>query len=354
MIPNPIDLAPPAQASERTHGGPDGQGVPRHDFSTNSNACGPCPSALAAVAQADASTYPDASYTRLRQQLADFHAVAVQRVVLAASASEFIFRITAMAAQRGVQSVWLPPYSYGDYAQAAHAHHLPHLPRLPHLPDLAGSAPAGLHWSCEPSSPLGGPHAGLSALVDNLDRGSASSLLVLDRAYEPLRLSGALALNAAQLQTVWQLWTPNKALGLTGIRAAYAIAPQGADADIEAMDTLCPSWPIGAHGMALLQAWTQPVAQDWLAGSLDTLRRWKARQLDVCNALGWTCEVSSANFFCAKPALASCLDLQQVLAGLRLRGIKLRDTTSFGLPGQARLAVLGPQSQDALADALKR
>ena len=31
------------------HGGPDAQGAAPHDFSTNSNACGPCPLALTAV-----------------------------------------------------------------------------------------------------------------------------------------------------------------------------------------------------------------------------------------------------------------------------------------------------------------
>ena len=78
----------------RVHGGPDQYGVPLFDFSTNSNACGPCPTALAAVMQADATQYPDASYTALRRQLAVFHGIDAQRVVLAASASEFIFPIT--------------------------------------------------------------------------------------------------------------------------------------------------------------------------------------------------------------------------------------------------------------------
>ena len=83
----------------RQHGGPDALGVPRFDFSTNSNACGPCPQALAAVQNADATRYPDATYTTLKQQLADFHGVDVARVVLAGSASEFIFRITAWIAR---------------------------------------------------------------------------------------------------------------------------------------------------------------------------------------------------------------------------------------------------------------
>ena len=82
------------------HGGPDALGVPLHDFSTNSNACGPCPLALAAVQAADASRYPDASYTALRAALADWHGVAPGRLLPAGSASEFIFRISAWVGRR--------------------------------------------------------------------------------------------------------------------------------------------------------------------------------------------------------------------------------------------------------------
>ena len=57
----------------RIHGGTDALGLPAFDFSTNSNACGPCPIARLAVTDADASHYPDASYTALRDKLAAFH-----------------------------------------------------------------------------------------------------------------------------------------------------------------------------------------------------------------------------------------------------------------------------------------
>ena len=323
----------PPSTPQRTHGGADSLGVARYDFSTNSNACGPSPSALLAVAQADASAYPDASYTQLRQQLADFHAVAVQRVVLAASASEFIFRITALAAQRGVQAVSLPLHSYGDYAQAAHAHR---------LAVVADARDAQLCWACEPSSPLGTAHDGLEKLI------KTSATVVLDLAYEPLRLNGALTLNATQLQKVWQLWTPNKALGLTGVRAAFAIAPEGADVEIEAMNQLCPSWPIGAHGVAMLQAWTRADTQAWLAASLTNLRDWRARQAALCESFGWTVLPSHANFFVCKWARGA-----QALTGLRIHGIKLRDCASFGLPGHVRLSVQSPAAQDALQAALQ-
>ncbi len=61
-------------------------------------------------------------------------------------------------------------------------------------------------------------------------RGNCKARSLLDRAYEPLRLEGALPIDQAALDRVWQLWTPNKVLGLPGIRAAYAIAPVGAQA----------------------------------------------------------------------------------------------------------------------------
>lgn len=326
-----------SRAPVRIHGGPDQQGVPLYDFSTNSNACGPCPLAQTAVSQADASQYPDASYTALRQQLAAFHGVDVRRVLLAVSASEFIFRITALVAQQGGHSIGLPPHSYGDYAQAAHAHRLA-------VTDLASKAQ--LRWACEPSSPQGAAQAGLEGLMDE-----TCAIHVLDRAYEPLRLEGALTLSEAQLQGFWQLWTPNKALGLTGVRAAYAIAPVNAGEVALALEQLCPSWPIGAHGVAMLQAWVSPEVQAWLAESLCTLREWKARQIALCESLGWRCLPSHANFFCARPALPEAVTLPQALAQLRAQGIKLRDTTSFGLPGHVRISVQSPLSQDALAAA---
>lgn len=315
----------------RFHGGPDALGVPQFDFSTNSNACGPCPEALAAVRQAQAHHYPDASYSALRQQLAAFHGVEPQRVLLAGSASEFIFRITACVAQQGAHQVCLPPHAYGDYAQAARAWGLS-AQATPHTAQLV--------WACEPSSPLGGPHQAWPAWPPRAP-------LVLDRAYEPLRLRGAAALTAGQLEQVWQLWTPNKALGLTGVRAAYVIAPQGAPAMVAALERLCPSWPVGAHGVAMLQAWVQPTAQAWLTESLYTLREWKARQMALLQELGWDCLPSDTSFFCARPA-ANC-----DLARLRAAGIKLRDATSFGLPGHVRVSVQPPASQDALKAALR-
>jgi histidinol-phosphate aminotransferase len=343
----------------RIHGGPDAAGPAAHDFSTNANACGPCPPALAAVHRADPSRYPDPAYTALRERLAAWHGVALARIVLAASASECIMRITAACATPGA-AVQVPAHAYGDYAWAARAHG---------LAVHAEPAPvnAALVWACEPSSPLGQAHAGLAAQVDALRPGQ---VMVLDCAYAPLRLQGQPTLDPARCARVWQLWSPNKVLGLTGVRAAYAIAPLDAHAPradtptwadaradaepprqplLERLAQRAPSWPLGAHGVALLQAWTDADTQAWLAGSLPRLREWKARQQALCESLGWLVLPSETNFFCAQVADAAALPGH--LQRLRARGVQLRDCASFGLPGHVRLAVLAPAAQDALARA---
>ena len=339
-------------------------GAARFDFSTNSNVCGPCPVALAAVQQADPSAYPDPSYTLLRTQLGAHHGVDPGRVVVAGSASEFIFRITGWVAQQywldderqGQGLVSVPRNAYGDYAAAARAWG---------LQPVAPQIDARLVWCCEPSSPLGGAqHEWPSWIIepphfveppDSMEPVEVTIIksipVVLDCAYAPLRLHGAPALDAQQRARVWQLWSPNKALGLTGVRAAYAIAPMGMQGAVAELERMAPSWPVGAHGVAMLLAWVRADVQAWLLEAIPTLRVWKARQIDLLQALGWTCLPSEANFFCASPP--EQLDLAALLKNLRTQGIKLRDATSFGLPGYVRLGVLDPAAQDALGVALQ-
>lgn len=340
-----IDSIDVAMTGQRIHGGPDEHGAPLHDFSTNSNACGPCPAALAAITSANLTTYPDPSYAVLRTQLSNLHGVDEGRVVFAASASEFIFRITSMVALHQPITghvkarVQVPLHAYGDYASAARACGLP-VDRYD--PELE----CALRWHCSPSSPMG-QDVGVP-----FDAQEARSIKVLDCAYQPLRLhSGPDAISPQQREYLWQLFTPNKALGLTGVRAAYAIAPVQAGDVIQQLNDLCPSWPIGAHGVVMLQAWTNPSVQVWLGSCLITLREWKARQLALCESMGWTTLPSDANFFCATPALPPGLSLPEALARLRTQGIKLRNAISFGLPGQVRLGVLAPVAQDALHNA---
>jgi histidinol-phosphate aminotransferase len=340
MKPKTMDITIQTTPS-RIHGGTDALGLPMFDFSTNSNACGPCPAVQEALALADASHYPDASYTALRSKLAAFHGCGSCRIVIAGSASEFIFRITALAKLQGISAVFVPSHSFGDYAHAAQAWGLPLAMNIHN---------AGLVWHCQPSSPLG------QVDTDTFEV-SSKAIHVLDLAYEPLQLGGCATIdsrlsgNDGLYDTVWQLYSPNKALGLTGVRAAYAIAPLGSEELVHRLSSLSASWPLGAHGVALLDSWVSADVQSWLSDSLPTLQVWKTRQIALLESLGWTCQPSVTNFFCASPKLADGLTLELALAALRSHGIKLRDASSFGLPGQLRLSVQPPAAQVALQNA---
>jgi histidinol-phosphate aminotransferase len=321
-------------AAERVHGGPDSQGPVRWDFSTNVNAAGPCPQALQALARADATRYPDPTYRALRERLAAFHDVTPERIVLAASASEFIQRITAVGARLAPGPVVVPALAYGDYAVAARACARP----------LAGadSASATLRWCAEPSSPLGQdaqpPHE------------PADCPTVLDAAYEPLRLSGQTNWPTEARDAVFQLFSPNKALGLPGVRGGYAIAPIHADWPVQAwLDALAaaqPSWPLGAHAVALLESWADAETQRWLADSLVTLREWTAALRAGLDALGLEPMSSVTPFLCAKRPERVGPSM------LRAQDLAVRDTASFGLAGWMRVSAQPPQAVDALLAAL--
>ncbi|MBB5204842.1 histidinol-phosphate aminotransferase [Inhella inkyongensis] len=317
----------------RIHGGPDAQGVARWDFSTCSHPLGPHPLALLALAQADPRHYPDPSYAALRQQLADFHGVAPARLLLAASASEFIQRVTAVGQRLAPGAVAIPQPAYGDYAAAAQTWG---------RGVVAEDAPATLRWAAELRSPDG---LAIGAPTD-----CHTTPTVLDRAYGPLRLSARQAWGDAALRTVFQLFTPNKALGLCGVRAAYAIAPDAVDWDVEAwcaaLRAAEPSWVLGAHGVSLLQAWCQPRVQQSLLDSLPLLSAQRAALVQALAVRGFGARPGDAPF--------GCLRVPVGLSAVRLRehGVAVRDCSSFGLPGHWRLNALGAEALDALLQAL--
>lgn len=322
------------------HGGTDALGAAAHDFSTNRNACGPCPMAVKALQAAHVAQYPDPHYTQLQAQLAAFHGVAVERIVMGGSSSELIHRITLHAVRSGAKNVFFPQHHYGDYLQAARVWRLALCRRADASPLPAVS------WACEPSSPLGVVEDIWPAWKNaSTPTEGHKEWRVLDCAYRPLWLEGDAP--ERPLDTVWQLWTPNKALGMTGVRAAYAIAPvHVAATELQALRDLAASWVVGSHGVAMLQAWVSDEVQQWLAQSLMTLRRWKAQQLALCAKLGWqVLPGHQANYFVAQLPIQ---EIAQPLAAMRAQGVKLRDCASFGLPGHVRLGVLPPVSQAAL------
>ena len=134
--------------------------------------------------------------------------------------------------------------------------------------------------------------------TENASALTPKDVVVLDMAYAPLRLDGdtrsgapdgADALPEVLAARACRLFSPNKALGLTGVRGAYLVLPDGpALADLPArLARLAPSWPLGTHGQAMLEAWMEPGVQQWLAESRKTLQGWKATLEAGLRQRGW-------------------------------------------------------------------
>lgn len=319
------------------HGGPDSGPWVEHDFSTNANPLGPPPALWQAVQQADRQRYPDPHYLALRQRLAAAHAVPPEQILPAAGGAEAIRRLTLAALLQGLREVWVPQPGFGDYAAAAEALGLS-VHRYTDWHELLHGRPA-LIWLCQPCNPTGTRMDGV-ALARIAAAAPSPSLVVIDLAYEPLRLDGAAV---PPPPGCWQLHCPNKALGLTGVRAAYLVAP-AQDAIWARLLTLAASWVLSAEGQAMLMHWHDVQTLDWLTESRAQLRIWSASQRALLAGLGWQQRGSCTPFWLAQP--------KQAVEGLREQGIKLRDAESFGLPGWVRIATLTPPAQQALLKAL--
>lgn len=314
------------------HGGPDGGPPVAHDFSTNASPLGPPPALMSAVQAADRQRYPDPQYGALRRRLGEAHGADHGLVLPTAGGAEGIRRLTLAAWLDGRREAWVPQPGFGDYAIAAQALGLTVKPYADPA-DIRPAAPA-LVWLCDPCNPTG---ASVAAWPD-----LAGHLVVVDRACEPLRLVG----EAPPLPPgAWQLVCPNKALGLTGVRAGYLIAP-AADAVWTHAQSLAPSWVLSAEGVAMLSHWPDDATAAWLADARDQLREWTAAQRAMLADLDWLQRPSCTHFWLAHPPRP---DIATRLHGW---GVRVRDAASFGLPGWVRVSAQPPAARLALQQAL--
>jgi histidinol-phosphate aminotransferase len=336
------------------HGGPDSGPAIAHDFSSNANPLGAPAHVVQAIQSADRQRYPDPHYLAMRESLGQILGLQMERIWPTAGSSEAIRRLTLAAHLHGVRQVWVPQPGYGDYRAAAQALGL-HVQGYASGEDLlwhlAGSDEPALVWLCEPCNPTGQSlPASFWTTLDALALHRRNVTLVLDRAYEPLRLIGRDPVPPGLTDRCWQLCSPNKALGLTGVRAGHAVAPlDDATGQALAFSALAPSWVLSAEGVAMLLAWHHTDTQAWLARSRQTLALWIDAQRSALTRLGWRCLPSVVPFMLARPGPSTDGDW---LDKLRAQGIKLRDAESFGLPGWVRLSAQAPLSQQALLTAL--
>jgi histidinol-phosphate aminotransferase len=323
------------------HGGPDAGPAIRIDFSTNAHPFGANPFVREAVERADRSRYPDPHYTSLRAELAAGHGVATERIVVGASASELIWRLTRCWSASGSTAVLTDERTFGEYLRAARVLGVP-------IAAARSAWPATnpvLHWYCNPDNPSGA-HRDDQVEAALQIRGDC---VVADLAYWPFRVllsdvtQPATLLTAAWADRVTQLWSPNKLYGMTGVRGAYLVLPTSADPRVNAdvLTDSAPSWVLGVDGVALLQAHLTSQAAQFLRDTAPVLRNWKADQDRRLQDGGWRPEASPLHYGLWRPPVRPS-EMPGWHARLREAGIKVRDARSFGRPNWIRLVSRAP------------
>lgn len=323
-----IDLAP-------LHGGTDSLPEPRYDFSSNANSLGPCPPVLAAVRAANVSRYPDPLYVRLRERLAAWHGTSADRIVVGAGASELILRLIRHFDRTVLQ---LAP-TFSEYARGAGIARKRLISASSAETFLrAQTRQRCLGFLCCPNNPTG--EVWSPSLIATAAR---QGPLVIDLAYASLCGSTQAAEIEGAAADAWRLYSPNKALGLTGIRGAYLIAPRA----VRRLAEEAPSWVIGRDAVAMLESSLEPPAREWLADSIPRLWRWRTQLAEGLRRLRLQVRESPATFL-----LVDVGEAGRISKRLREGGIRARDATSFGLGRWLRLSAQPPPARKALLAAL--
>ncbi|HYU19701.1 MAG TPA: histidinol-phosphate transaminase [Chloroflexota bacterium] len=326
------------------HGGPDyaelaGLGLQAEsliDFSVNCNPLGASPRAMRALSSVDPSRYPDRQALRLRAGLAAAHDVSPDDVLAGNGSTELIWLLASVYLDPGDVAVVVGP-TFGEYEAAIRRRRAEPVivrasaadgfrPRLEELVGVIQETRPRLVFVCNPNNPTGQALTSdeLAVLLAACDE----TLLIVDEAYRDFADGLASALELRSDPRVVVLRSLTKSFGLGGLRLGYTIAQPSV---IEAVQRAQPPWSVNAAAQTAGLAALGDTAH--VAAGRQLARRAKAYLVDGLGRLGLRCLPSCTSFW-----LVEVGDAAELRRQLLVRGILVRDCSSFGLPKHIRLA----------------
>ncbi|VAW02657.1 L-threonine 3-O-phosphate decarboxylase, partial [hydrothermal vent metagenome] len=234
--------------------------------------------------------------------------------------------------------VIVPPHTFGEYAAAASRAHRRTVETSWdswNQPLVPGS----VEFLCIPNNPTGYELSSEEVRRRVDARSIAGSQVVLDLAYAPFLDHKVLVPEEAIV-----LYSPNKVHGMTGIRAAFLVAPLAA---AQRLAHAAPSWVTGAHGVAMLAAIYHNEAQAWVESTTAKLRQERLLLTQSLIRAGFEVKESGANFLMIRVG-----DAALVRSTLLSQGIHVRDCSSFGLPEWIRVSAGKSERNTALVAAM--
>jgi histidinol-phosphate aminotransferase len=205
------------------------------DLSSNENPYGPAPAAIQAmtVAQSVASRYPDAAEDRMREAVAQHHAVDPGQIVLGCGSSEVLRLCDAAFLGPGRTVVAAEPTFEAvlHYAKVTRAESVTVPLDAGFRHDLRAMARAcdertGLVYVCNPNNPTG-TIVGIDALTAFLEQVPKTAVVVVDEAYHHFvedKSYGSVSDLVGRFPNMVVTRTFSKIYGMAGMRLGYAVA----------------------------------------------------------------------------------------------------------------------------------
>ena len=320
----------------------------------NENIFGPSPKAIAAM-QAEAGEiwkYGDAQSYDLRMELARFHGVAPENILVGEGIDGllgYLVRLLVTSGDHVVTSLGAyPTFNYHVAGFGGTLHTVPY--RNDHedpeaLFAKAAEVDAKLVYLANPDNPMGSWHSGAD-IVAALDHLPDGCLLLLDEAYVECAPEGTAAPIDINDTRVIRMRTFSKAYGMAGARVGYAMA----QADlISAFNKVRNHF--GMNRMAQAGALAALLDQDWLSHVTGEIAEARTRIAEIANENGLTALPSATNFVaidCGQDGAFA----KAVLDGLVDQGVFVR--MPFAAPQNRciRVSCGRPQDLDAFAKAL--
>jgi histidinol-phosphate aminotransferase len=286
------------------------------DFSVNTNPA-PVPEGLRrAMAEADATTYPDGDSAALRAAAAAAYGVGADQVVAGNGSSELIWLI-CLAFLRPGDLVLVRQPTFGEYERAARIHGAEVARYTAPIP---GNEPAAhLTFICNPNNPTGDftPNPRFP-----------TGLLVLDEAYADFVAGRPTAIAPDMPDNLIVLRSLTKFSALAGLRLGLAF---GQPRTIDRLRRVKPPWNVNALAQA---AGEYALRHPELLPDLDWLAAARTELIGGLRGLGLSPLPTDCNFFLVPVGDAASMRRQ-----LLEQRCLVRDCASFGLPDHIRIAV---------------
>lgn len=298
--------------------------------------------------------YPRAGNPALVAALAAHHGVPGECVVAGNGSDEIIDLLVRVTCRPGIDNVVAFAPCFSIYVQQTRLCGV-ELRQPPlgadfafDLPALAGACDerTSLVFLTNPDNPSGYavPAEEIIALARTLP---PKALLVVDEAYaefaDPAERYSMLA-RFGQCDNVVVLRTFSKLYGLAGLRLGFGVMPAWlADYMLRVRLPFSVNLLAEAAGLAALED------VDFVAASLETVRRGRTLLADTLAGLGCRLYPSQANFLMFKPPYPAA----DIFEGLLTRGIIVRALKSYGLPDLLRVSIGNDEENAAFLAAFK-